>query len=624
MGAVPAQPIPRVDPEIVGAGADDLARELAPALRLALVDPAGPQGAGIGVRPGAAPPTTAQHPFLDPVLSSAEAYTSPEWAQTGPASASSPSATAGPAASAPISPAVAPSSLLSTYTSPGSARAAPPDAKGSGVPLFQGSLRYVDLRLPGDPLPFRIVLDPATVTELVEVRYRFGGWQPVDELIDAARLLSRQLLNAAPASETLQQRAREALHLEELLRAAAADLAKRVVRPLVQAELLARREVLRRLDVSTSLLAYDFARLAPNSRYARYLDGENREGLMPALLLAELADHPWEPEELAPEFGQLAVLIDELGRARNWAASVRLKGVASFTASVTASVQGLLAVLEQEPGPVGRAVRAGVARIQELADALSGKARTTAPIPPHRAFGAIGSEFTLAVDEAQRAAQLVLITETALGAVFPIARRLDTAALAGAGPEKLRLACAAAGAKVASDAAAVEAGLGLRATSLGHLTADRADIATGEDSAGRDAFTYPVAVYASLEGAGLASGSLSWAAADEAMRARGVPAPYLRVWQGANLAGGLAGLLTKKAGPAAAMSSAAYSLWEAGQQTMTFWQGARTWNAVLEPALRLIEKDPELSDLAMAYGTAFVDVVFAAVEIAPLLATAAL
>jgi hypothetical protein len=491
------------------------------------------------------------------------------------------------------------------------------------VEPVEGSLDYVDLRRPGDPLPFRIPLRRATLAELVEIRYRSGGWKQVDELIDAARLREtelRYLVGALGTSSVWRQRYEEVVNLLVMLREAAGDFAKRVVRPLVQAELLARREVLRRLDTSTALLANDFGRLAPNGRYARYQDWENRKDLTPALLLAELAEHPWEPEVEAPEFKQLASLIDEVARARNWAASVRLSGAASFTASVMASLQGLLAVLDEDPGTVGRSARAAVACIQELADALSGKARTTGPIPPLRALGAMGEEFTLAVDAAQRAAQLVLITETALGAVFPLARRLDTVALAGASADKLRHACADAGQKVASDAATVESELGLTVTSLRHIGEDRADVATGKDSAVRDAFTYPVAVYGALHEAGMEVGSLSWVAAGEAMRARGIPATYMSVWDNVNLASGLASMFVKKAGPAAAVGAAAYSVWDAALQTITFRHGSRTWSAVLEPSLRLIEKDPELSELAEAYGTAFVDVVCAVIEVAPLMA----
>ncbi|MEU2289052.1 hypothetical protein ABZ614_45490 [Streptomyces sp. NPDC013178] len=599
MSAVPAQPVPRLDAEIVDAGPDALGGDLAPAVRMRFTDPAGAQA---GPQARGAPAASDPFPFAAPALTSAEPYTAPEWALLGPAPESA--------------------SGLSKYLAPDPARAALPQ-DGADALLHHGSLGHVKLQLPGDPVPFRVALVPALVDELVEVRYRSGGWRAVDELTDAATLLSRRLLDVAPGSAALGQRAQEALRLVELLSHAADGLAKRVVRPLVQAELLARREVLRRLDTSTGLLAHDFGRLAPNGHYARYLDWDNRHGLTPARLHAELEEHPWEPEEEAPEFKQLALLIDDLGYARTWAASVLLNGAASFTASVMASVQGLLTVLDGEPGLFGRAARSAVARIQELADTLSGKARTTGPIPPLRAVGAIGEEFTLAADEVRRAAQLVLITETALGAMFPLARRLDTAALAGASADNLRLACAAAGAKVASDAAAVEAGLGPRLTSLGHLTDDRADFATGKDSKVRDAFTYPVAVYAALEEAGMHAGSLPWVAAGEVMRARGIPSAYMSVWEKANLAGGFAGVLVKKAGPAAAVSAAAYSVWDAGVQTMTFWRGARTWNAVLDPALRLIEKDPELCDLALAYGSAFVDIVSAAVEVAPLFIAAA-
>ncbi|NGO76342.1 hypothetical protein G6045_11820 [Streptomyces sp. YC504] len=604
MGAVPAQPVPRLDPEIVDVGTEVLASGLAPVVRMRLTDPARAYTAPRAATGAQKVPVVEPFPFADPAMSSSAPYIAPEWARLGPQPA--------------------PTSELARYVASDPSRYAPRPTAADTLP-FLGSRRHVDLELDGSPVPFRITLSPAIVGELVEVRYRSGGWRAVDELIDAAQTLYLTLAQGARASpQALKERLQEVLRLLELLRDGAADLAKRVVRPLVQAELLARREVLRRLDTSTGLLAYDFGRLAPNGRYARYQDWENRRSLTPARFLAELAEHPWEPEEDAPEFAQLTALIDELGRARNWAASVRLKGAASFTATIMASVQGLLQMLDQEPGTLERAARTAVARIQELADALSGKARTTGPIPPLHARGTLGAEFTLAVDEAQRATQLVLITETALGAVFPLARRLDTAALAGAKGEQLRLACAAAGAKVASDAAAIEAGLGLSATSVRHLTDERADLATGKDSAASDAFTYPVAVYAALEQAGMEMGSLPWTAAGEAMRARGIPSSYTSVWESANLAAGFASVLAKKAGPAAAVSAAAYSVWDAGVQTMTFWHGARTWNAVIEPALRLIEKDPELSDLALAYGSAFIDVVGAAMEVAPLFMAAAL
>ena len=58
------------------------------------------------------------------------------------------------------------------------------------------------------------------------------------------------------------------------------------------------------------------------------------------------------------------------------------------------------------------------------------------------------------------------------------------------------------------------------------------------------------------------------------------------------------------------------------QRTSWFNDSRTTWAAVLEPSLRLIDHEPVWSDLASAYGTAFVDIIFALIELAPLVLAA--
>jgi hypothetical protein len=495
-------------------------------------------------------------------------------------------------------------------------------------PIFQGSRSFVDLNLPGETVPLRIMLKPATIAELVELWYRTGGWPQVDLITEAARKLAVEQMPADLHPDPwTRSRSEESVALFHLLRDAAATLARRCAQPLVLAEMLARREARRRLCATISAVAFDLARLAPSSKYARYLSEDERACLTPQTLAAQFGDHPWQADTSSPEFKQLADMIKNLAQARSWAVNVRMQGVASVTAAVTASAQGIIELLRQgndSPATQGALEVAArlVAQIQQIADGVSGKAQTTAPVRPLIAGSVIGETFTLARDASARATQLVMITEAALGAVFPLARRLDTPALNGTDLTALAQACADTAIEVVTAAATVEQELGERGTSLKHLTDDRPDTATGRDTDSYDAFTYPLAVYAALDDAGFGAGSLPWTAATEVIRARGLPQQYMEYWNDINIAGGLTALVAKKAGPAAAVISAAHSTVEAVQRTWWFNHSRTTWAAVLEPSLRLIEQEPGWSDLASSYGTAFVDFVFALIELAPLLVAA--
>ncbi|WP_419998568.1 hypothetical protein [Streptomyces boninensis] len=497
--------------------------------------------------------------------------------------------------------------------------AAPRGPDPEAAPDFPGERPYVELRLPGEAVPMRIRHDPAVVAELVELRYRMGGWPAVDELMTAARrAVAKAAVRGRRPSGVRGSRHAEAEWLVEMLRAARTALGPRLRRPLVEAELLGRTEVFRRLDTSVRGLAAHLARLAPKGPYARYGNQKALDDLTPELLAARLKDEPWRPDETCPEFVQLLAVIADLDKAWKWAAQVRAREQAAVVAALAAQARSAVE-RQRRPGadgPVLREVRDFVRFVQTAADSFSGKQQTTSAAP-----SALLKTLTLAENTEVRATQTVLATEAAVCAAFPLARALDLRALVGADAERVADACAETALEVVKDAATVAAELGARPTSLQHMLDVRPDSGTGAESA-RDCFCYPVAVYEALRQAGYQPGSLAWSAAGEVMRARGIPGAYEQLWSAMDQAVGIGSIAFKRLNLIGSASSFALSAWEAYQRTRWFSSQSTAWNAVLDPALRLIEAEPGLARVAAAYGMAFADLVFLLLDLVPQLAAA--
>ena len=104
-----------------------------------------------------------------------------------------------------------------------------------------------------------------------------------------------------------------------MLRDAAATLARRCAQPLVlAAKSWPGGRCVADSDVTMSAVAFDLARLAPSSKYSRYLNDKERASRTPEILAVQLDDHPWQAETSAPEFKQLAGMIRNLAEARSW------------------------------------------------------------------------------------------------------------------------------------------------------------------------------------------------------------------------------------------------------------------------------------------------------------------
>jgi hypothetical protein len=514
--------------------------------------------------------------------------------------------------------------------------------------LFAGSRPYVQYRLPGNRVPSRIRLEQSVVDELVEHWYRTEpGWRRFDQV--TAAVSQGGLINESSASQLdpsgadpdaqslsqpLRQRGQEARVFERMSAAAQRKLAHGIAWHLVQAEDWARSEVLSRLSGSVQTIAGELARFAPNGPYGRFAGAEAVRDLTPAAFSSLLHDTPYVPERSSRAFVDLLTTLRNLDDCRRWAKGVAARGGASVAADVLAAGQGMIDVLAggtpKPPDSVGdQALQLGrrlVAEIQWFADQISGRGQTTAPIRPQRSAAAIGAAVQLAAADNARAAQLFLLVQAATVQAFPLAHRMDLAALTGRDADAAAAAMTSAATDVAKSAATLQAELGSSLTSLKHVGDRRADVGTGADKKVRDAFSYPPAVFAALRRAGMIEGSIGYAAACEAMRERGTLSTLVEAWRTMNDVAGLAALLARESGkklPAAAVSAAALSIVEAIQQTWWFSETKTAALAVLEPSLRLIEQEPSLVSVFSAWGAAAVDVFFALIEIAPWILAAA-
>jgi len=490
--------------------------------------------------------------------------------------------------------------------------------------LYPGSRSVVQLAVPGDQTPLTLPLDPETIEELVEHWYRTSsGWSRVDAVLEAADVMEAKMGYAFdPSRELLGTRAEEYRALARMLRGGIARLAPRIASQLEQLEQLARQEVKWRVWQTAQILGAQLGRLAPSSAYRRYLSDEGRLSLDPQRLSAELRDDPFAPEVEAAGFVELRSLVENLARARNWADSVQLPGAIILTLppKLVAVAMGLIDLAPPEDLAPARGL---LARVQEIADLMGGGQESTAPVTPLEAPGVLLSAVNDARHTAAAAAQLYLIVQAATLSTAPILRFMDLPALDGADDAALSDALAGAVKLVADAAAVVWTQMPKDLSTTLCFGDDRPDRAAGGMANRRDSFSYPPAVFAALESAGLDPGSLAFSAAGEALATRGAPSLILDGWKEITGGLGMGALLVEKAGPAAAVSTAALSLTEAIQHTVWFSRQRTTYRSTLDPALSLVEEMPEVIDVVSKWGWASLDMVFAVMEIAALSALSA-